>query len=596
MKMEARMLYPRESETREVKDLGGVWRFRIDKGTEGLTQKWHEGLPLDHIPMPVPASYNDITEDAAIRDHVGWAWYERGFFVPSSWNGQAVVLRFGSVTHSALAWVNGCRVADHKGGYLPFEADITDLVSYDAENRLTVAANNVLDFTILPPGEMIRHEDRLHPPGDMTLEYNHDFFNYAGIHRPVRLLRLPRIRVVEIDVRTDFQGADGVVFFRIACAGDPAEVVVTVRDAGGAPVAEARGATGEAVIRTVHPWRPGDGYLYSLEVRLLDTSGELLDCYRLPFGVRTIKVEGKHFLINGVPFHFKGFGKHEDSDIRGKGLDEALNVKDFNLLDWIGANSFRTSHYPYSEEIMNMADERGIAVIDETTAVGMQKWGSGKPLFVPGKLDDRTLAHHLQVIRDLVARDKNHPSVVMWSVANEPFTDDPGAEPYFRRLAEVTRGLDSTRPVTFATCADYRKDCAMQFFDMVCVNRYYSWYSDPGRLELVEMQYEQEMRDWYERFGKPVLLSEYGADTVAGFHQQPPVMFSEEYQCAYLEAVHRALDRCDWVIGEHVWNFADFATKQDITRFGGNRKGVFTRQRQPKMSAHLLRKRWTGGT
>ena len=108
------------------------------------------------------------------------------------------------------------------------------------------------------------------------------------------------------------------------------------------------------------------------------------------------------------------------------------------------------------------------------------------------------------------------------------------------------------------------------------------------------MQLERELKEWFKRFKKPVFLTEYGADTIAGLHKEPAVMFSEEYQCKMLDAYHRALDKFDFVIGEHVWNFADFATKQAIRRVDGNKKGVFTRDRRPKSAAHLLRERWRG--
>nr|WP_211205045.1 glycoside hydrolase family 2 TIM barrel-domain containing protein [Halobacteroides halobius] len=108
----------------------------------------------------------------------------------------------------------------------------------------------------------------------------------------------------------------------------------------------------------------------------------------------------------------------------------------------------------------------------------------------------------------------------------------------------------------------------------------------------MELQAEKELRNWREHFKKPLIMSEYGADTIAGFHQDPPVMFSEEYQCELLKRYHNIFDKLDFVIGEHVWNFADFATKQGVTRVLGNKKGVFTRQRQPKSAAHLLKERW----
>ena len=108
---------------------------------------------------------------------------------------------------------------------------------------------------------------------------------------------------------------------------------------------------------------------------------KLIDCYKLPIGIRTIKVTDKQFLINGKPFYFKGFGKHEDSEIRGKGYDEVIVIKDFNLLKWIGANSFRTSHYPYAEEILYLADREGIVIIDEVPAVGLNMWNKKEKIF-----------------------------------------------------------------------------------------------------------------------------------------------------------------------------------------------------------------------
>jgi len=107
--------------------------------------------------------------------------------------------------------------------------------------------------------------------------------------------------------------------------------------------------------------------------------------------------------------------------IRGKGLDYALIAKDFSLLKWLGANSFRTSHYPYADEIMDMADKEGIVVIDECPGVGIKYFN----------LEKDNLDHHNEVMAELIRRDKNRPAVVMWSVANEPCSDKPAAVKYF---------------------------------------------------------------------------------------------------------------------------------------------------------------------
>lgn len=586
------MLYPRESETREVKDLSGIWKFKIDKGNEGYAKKWYAEPLSDTILMPVPASYNDITQDAAIRDHIGDAWYEKMFFVPVSWQDKRIILRIGSATHHATVWVNGEKTVEHKGGYLPFEADVTTIVKAGEENRVTVAVSNVLDWTTLPPGQIRKLEDDMHPEGYQIQDYFHDFFNYSGIHRPVRLYSTPGTYIDDVTVTTDIDGTDGIVFYDVTTAGGNPAVRVRFLDENGKEVAKKDGTSGELVVKKARLWEPGDGYLYTLLIETITGHGTVEDRYRLPIGIRTVRVTEKEFLINGKPFYFKGFGKHEDMDIRGKGLDRAVIVKDFNLLKWIGANSFRTSHYPYSEELMNLADREGFAIIDESPAVGMNSFSPRNPYFCEERIHDATLENHIQVMEELIKRDKNHPCVVMWSVANEAATFEEGAEPYFKKVAEVTRKLDPSRPITIVNSSRPDQCRVAQFFDVVCLNRYYSWYFDPGHLELIEYQLEQELKAWHDLIGKPVMLTEYGADTIDGFHQDPPVMFSEEYQCEFLDQYHKVFDELDFFIGEHVWNFADFATKQGITRIIGNRKGVFTRQRQPKAAAHILRKRW----
>lgn len=587
------MLYPRESETRQVKDLNGLWRFRTDHRNEGFSQKWFSRPLPDTILMPVPASYNDITQDASLRDHVGWVWYETTLFAPERWLGQSVLLRFGSATHHAVAWVNGHEVVAHRGGYMPFEAEIAEHLLFGRGNRITVAVSNVLDWTTIPPGQVKTPAAGPRYPSGFTFQETYqDFFNYAGLHRPVRVVVRPRRHIQDIAVNTGLQGRDGRVSYSVALSGTTGNVRVRLLDEKGKVVARGNGKEGTLRVRNARLWFPGKAYLYTLEVSSC-AGNRVEDIYRQPVGIRTIKVTGKQFRINGKRFYFKGFGKHEDADLRGRGHDDVTNMKDFNLLKWIGANSFRTSHYPYSEEIMELADRVGVAVIDETPAVGLNYFPHGKT-FQPDRVGRASQAHLLQVIREMVARDRNHPCVVMWSVANEAATDETESVPYFRPCFELFRTLDPTRPVTIVTCYDPNTCLCTQMADVVCVNRYYSWYNDPGRLDLVGHQLAHNLRAWHRKFRRPVVVTEYGADAVAGLHADPPVMFSEEYQVEMLELFHKVFDRLDFMAGEHVWNFADFMTRQEIRRVVGNRKGVFTRERQPKMIAHALRKRWTG--
>jgi beta-glucuronidase len=595
------MLSPRPSPTRERLSLDGLWRFAPDRDGVGRAERWWMDVLPGEAEMPVPASFNDVVPTREARDHVGDVWYQRTIRVPRGWDGQRVALRFDSATHRATAWVGDAQVVEHEGGYTPFEADVTQHLGPGEEARLTVVVNNELSWESIPPGMVQELDD-----GRRVQLYFHDFFNYAGLHRSVWLHTTPRTYVSDITVTTtEVDGSTGVVAYRVVIEdGDEHEVRVVVRDAASAEVARADGRDGTLRINDVRLWRPGAGYLYTLEVEVLDPGGAVVDLYPQPFGVRTVAVDGTRFLINGEPFHFTGFGKHEDFAVHGRGHDLAVMVHDFELLKWIGANSFRTSHYPYDEAVLDYADRHGIVVIDETAAVGLNL-DTGTPILTPGEalrtysdetISARTQEAHRQAIRELIARDKNHPCVVMWSIANEPDTVAPEARAYFEPLFAEARRLDATRPVGFANfmLATPDRDVISDLVDVLMLNRYFGWYVDTGDIETAEVALEAELREW-AKLGKPIVMTEYGADTQSGLHSLTREPWSEEFQVALLEMYHRVFDRIEAVVGEHVWNFADFATRAGITRVDGNKKGAFTRDRRPKAAAHALRRRWLDG-
>jgi beta-glucuronidase len=466
---------------------------------------------------------------------------------------------------------------------------------------VTVAVDNELTWESIPPGYVEE------TAGGRRQRSFHDFFNYAGLHRSVLLYTTPATRVEGIAIVTGLTVGRGSVGYRVTTGGpgDP-DVHVTLRDADGAAVADAAGAAGELTVEDAHPWRPGEGYLYALTVELHPPGGGgsvPVDTYTLPVGIRTVAVDGGHFLINGEPFHFTGFGTHEDSPLRGKGHDDVVMVHDLALMRWVGANSLRTSHYPYAEEVMEYADRHGIVVIDEAPAVGLNMGlggdlsaGHGLVTFSPQTIGAAAQRAHARVLGELIARDRNHPCVVAWSIANEPESETAAARAYFEPLVAEARRLDPSRPVGFANAATApaSADVITDLFDLVMVNRYYGWYEDIGDLASAEPALEAELRDWADKHGKPIIVTEYGADAVAGLHGAVPIPWTEEYQAELLDMYHRVFDRVDAVVGEHVWVFADFATPDGIKRAAGNRKGVFTRDRQPKAAAFLLRRRWAG--
>ena len=593
------MLYPILTESRTVMDLNGVWAFRLDNG-RAPDEKWWE-KPLEEAEtMPVPASYNDLKEGTAFRDHYGWAFYQRTFALPKWMREQRIVLRCDAVTHHAKIYLNGKEICEHQGGFLPFEVELNEWLS-EGDNLLTIGVDNRIDYTTLPVGgEAGMLSGMMNMPGSApekkkANQPNFDFFNYCGITRPVRIYTTPKAYIKDLSLTSAVEGEKAVVHYEVEAEGN-ADCTVGLFDEAGKLVAKAEGAKGELVVEHATLWQPLHAYLYTVKARFGD------DVYELPYGIRTVEVRGTKFLINGKPFYFKGYGKHEDTFPHGRGLNEPMNVKDLSVLKWQGANSFRCSHYPYSEEMMRLCDREGIVVIDETTAVGVNLDFGGGAQFHEKKINTfdpvggvKTFEHHKDVIHDLIARDKNYACVVMWNIANEPDSYSEGAYDYFKPLFDLAKELDpQKRPCTLTSvqmAGGPDTDISAKLSDVICLNRYYGWYYGGPDIEGAREPLKKELLEW-EKTGKPLMFTEYGADTVMGLHDTTPVMYTEEYQVEYYRMNNEVFDGFDFVAGEHVWNFADFATSQSIMRVQGNKKGLFTRDRKPKLAAHYFRERW----
>lgn len=573
------MIYPKQTRTRNLFELNGIWDFarELKPGTQasGFTPEKQ---------VAVPSSYNDLFTEEAFRMWHDGVWYGRRFALPRTLKGERIVLRFGSVSYRGEVYLNGEKLGGHETGYTPFEFDITEKVDFDSENLLCVRVENKLSAETVPMGNLQNSPE----PGQFAGQYPDtpfDFFPYAGIQRPVSIYTTSNESWLQsVHVETAISGQNGQVRLRGELGGEADHVTVEILETGlsARSLPQERSFDIELLIQDVRLWDVGQPNLYHARIRVMDAEGQLLDEYVQRFGVREIAVAGNRISLNGKAVYLQGFGRHEDFHIIGKGLNHAVNIRDHELLRWINANSYRTTHYPYSEELIQLADEQGILIISEAPAVSINFE------FV----NEKTLETHLKVLAELIERDRNNPSVIMWSVANEATSDRPEAVPYFKALSELVRSMDATRPVTMITCkAD--QDRVMEFFDVVGVNLYPGWYELPGQVAEAKIEMRAILERMYAKFQKPIFITEFGADTIAGLHSLPAEQWSEEYQTELVLGLIEVMRELDYVVGEHVWNFADFRTAQNFVRVGGNKKGVFTRERQPKMIAHFLKKVWS---
>jgi beta-glucuronidase len=553
-------LRPQTNACRLALGLSGTWLFRLGDG------EWQGGVP-GGVPVGVPGSWNDQVPGA--RDELGPAWYERRFEAPPGalpLAGREAAIRFGSVCYAAAVWLNGQFLGGHEGGHLPFAVSCGDALR-GGENVLVVRVDGQLGRDRVPPGLVPppdTHGRAFHP------DVSFDFFPFAGIHRRVELVLAPR---------------DGIRDIRLATVADGGDVLASVvTEAGEGDVLLAFDGTridGPHQVGRSGLWSPASPRLHLLEVELR-RGGALVDRYALRCGIRTVAVAGDQLLLNGAPVRLRGFGRHEDFPVVGRGTAPALAARDLLLMRQLGANSFRTAHYPCDEETLDIADQLGLMVIAETPAVG---------LYFGGDEAARRQQLTLSSLEELIARDRNRACVIAWSVANEPRMKHPGAAAALHELCDAARALDGSRPVSYAT--DLPEAAGVEAADIIFLNAYPGWYGHQGQLDVAESVLGELLDRLHRQHAKPVVLTEFGADAIPGSHADPPAMWTEEYQAELIERLLRAAGLRDFVVGTHVWAFADFATAQaDHRPQSVNFKGVFTRDRRPKLAARRLRELW----
>lgn len=484
----------RPSPTREVLSLDGLWNFQPDNLTTPLNTP-QVNVNMDLSLMPVPSSYNDVGTQTNLREYAGSVTYSRRFFVPESWKDKRVWIRFGSVCYSANVTINGEYVIEHSIGHLPFGTEVTQIVNYGNENFIKVVVDNILTDSTIPQGGTYISEN-----GILTRTYSFDFFDYSGIDRSVILYTTSQTYIDDIAIITEISGNYGIVSYSVSISNQSENTILNVTILNENREVVKTISDGQTIyIENPNLWWPytmheNPGYLYTLRADLLE-NGKLIDRYDQPFGIRVLQWNNESFTINSKPIYLTGFGKHEDSDFRGKGTDLPLFIKDYNLIRWLGANSYRTSHYPYSEELMDLADQLGIMIINEVPAVNLEIYG------------DELLENHKKSFTELYTRDKNRPSVVIWSCANEPTTQYTESGPYFEKIVAHIKSLDISRPVTAAIAQSYDDDNAGYYLDIISFNRYQGWYENTGKLDEITNLIISEAEEWHYKYNKPVMIS-----------------------------------------------------------------------------------------
>jgi len=539
--------------------LAGAWRITPDLYDEGLRQQWYRHGPDDPAGWTAPRDYDESgAEEAAVpscwnmlkpewKYFEGSMWYARGFAWPPALHGERLVLRVGAANYEARVFLNGHFVAAHRGGSTPFFVDLTPF--------LLPGANHL----------MIQVENRRR--ADRVPMHHTDWFNYGGLYREVDLLVLP---AVFIRAATAALVPDGT-FSRIRVAlalSAPADGVAEVEIPAlglrqAVPVVAGRGEV--TVAARPELWSPATPRLYDVVFRCG------ADHVRERIGFREIRVDDERLLLNGQALYLRGVCVHEDDAAGGKCTDEADLRRRFAHARELGANFLRLAHYPHHERVAEIADERGVLL-----------WSEIPVYWAIDFADLETYADAENQLLELIARDANRASVIAWGVGNEN-ADTDARYRFMADLAGAARRADPTRLVAAACLINREKfeiaDRLAEHLDLIGLNEYFGWYErDFAGLERLLAN---------SRPGKPVVISEVGADALAGHRGAVGELFTEDCQAEIYRRQIEIVGRAAYVQGFCPWLLYDFRTERRQTRFqrGWNRKGLIAEDKATKKLA-----------
>jgi beta-glucuronidase len=546
---------------RAVESLCGDWSMTPDLFDEGLRQKWYAlddtppsqwAVPRDYeaeagARVPVPSCWNLLRPEW--RYFEGAVWYARDVVFTPGAAGERQFLHFEGVAHAALVFVNGRCVGGHLGASTPFSCEATAALRPGRNHVLVMAENR-------------RRPDRV--PMD-----HFDWFNYGGIHREVSLVRVPEVflRRAMVALAADAPALE----VRIALS-DPVDGEARLRIAELGVDAPVRIVAGEGVARvaaTPVPWSPDAPRLYDVEV----VFGA--DRLRERIGFRRIAVDGTRILLNGVPVFLRGACVHEDDLDLGRVTTEADIRRRFAHVRELGANFLRLAHYPHHPLVARVADEEGILL-----------WAEIPVYWAIDFANPATYADAHNQLLELIARDANRASVVIWGVGNEN-ADTEARLAFMSGLARAARAADPTRLVS-AACLINRRDFSIADrlaaeLDVIGLNEYFGWYEpDFSGLERLIANSDP---------GKPVIVSETGADALAGHRGAGRILFTEDWQAEFHRRQFGIVSGVPWIAGYAAWLLYDFRSERRQTRFqrGFNRKGLVADDKATRKAAfHAL--------
>lgn len=573
--------------TRDALSLNGEWKIIVDPYENGFynyryeafdqqenpsvnayftdTKQRHEADLIEYnfdkaASLQVPGDWN--TQNDKYFFYEGTIWYRKKFDSPTHKKDDRQFLYFGAINYRADVYLNGKKLGTHLGGFTPFHFEISEKLK-DKDNSLVVKVDNKRFADAVP-----------------TL--NTDWWNYGGITRDVKIINTPSGFIRDYRIALDSvkeKTVSGRIYLDAVKAGT--KVVLRIPELSIKQSLQVD-QNGEASFHfsenAIQLWEPESPKLYALEIST--AQDKLTD----KVGFRKISTQGKQLLLNDKPIFLRGISVHEEYAATGGGrikhADEATQ-----LLQWakdLGCNFVRLAHYPHNEHMTRLADEKGILVWSEIPVYWTIAWKN-----------EATYQNAEAQLSEMIERDKNRASIIIWSMANETPVSEPRNQ-FLHRLVSKARSLDSTRLISAALEKHYRsdnpniavvEDPMAEWVDLVAFNQYIGWYDGaPEKTQRVT---------WEIHYDKPVFISEFGGDAKKGYQGSAETIFTEEFQEKLYLNTLTMINKIDGLVGLSPWILVDFRSPRrqlaDI-QDGFNRKGLYSEKGEKKKAFFVLQK------
>jgi beta-glucuronidase len=540
----------------------GYYNHRYQVNENGYFKNAKANSPADLVEynfdaaptLKVPGDWN--TQEDELFLYEGTIWYHKRFSLDKKQD-KHYFIHFGAVNYKAIVYVNGEKVGEHEGGFTPFQFDVTQKLK-DKDNFVIVKVDNRRERNQVPT-------------------VNTDWWNYGGITRPVSIIELPSSYLADYSALLSDDAKSIEVNVKVSAAGGHTNRQVTVEIPELSIKKNIRvneeGIGQLSIEAKPELWRPSNPKLYKVLFGFNDE--QVSD----KIGFRSVKVKGTEILVNGESQFLRGISIHEESPLNG---GRAWSEEDARtLLTWakeLGCNFVRLAHYPHNEMMLRMADEMGFLVWSEI------------PVYWTVMFEDQAVyANAKNQLTEMITRDKNRASIIMWSVANETPSTKARLS-FLTNLIQAARTLDPSRLITAAMDTQSNSangklidDPLANVVDIIGINSYCGWYGGtPASCANLR---------WESNYDKPIIMSELGAGALQGLHGEKGQRWTEEYQADVYQHNLTMLDNMSALRGVTPWILKDFRSPRrplnNIQDFW-NRKGLVSETGIRKQAWYIL--------